>query len=123
MAVNATESHELLFTKCILIIEEKLRRSGFDRRAKNNGLIQYAVTSWAYHFKLTSIENEKPQLLLAKFLNGDCVFPWIASLAHHDQLKVLAFTSKIMASYVRHKRSQYRLTNPLLDRLQELGIN
>lgn len=122
MAVNAAESHELLFTKCILILEEKLRRSGFDRRAKNNGLIQYAVTSWAYHFKLTSIDNEKPLLMLAKFLKGDCVFSWIASLAHHDQLKVLVFTSKIMASYVRRKRSQYRLTNPLLHRLQELEL-
>lgn len=120
LAVNPAEGHEKLFTKCILMLEEKFQRGGFDPRAENNGLVLYAVTSWAYHFNLTSVKNEKPLLCLANFLNGNCVFSWIASLAHHNQLKVLVYTSKIMTLYVSRKRSQYRLTNPLLHRLQEL---
>lgn len=120
LAINATESHEKLFTKCLSVIEGKFHRRGSDRQSDDQEFVHYAVTSWAYHFILTSDESDEPLLQLAKFLKGNSVLAWIAALAQQNQLKVLVYSSKTMTLYVRRKRNRYRSTNPLLHRLQEL---
>ncbi|KAG6997629.1 hypothetical protein G7Y79_00039g075910 [Physcia stellaris] len=122
LAINATEGHEKIFTKCLSVIEGQFHRRGSDHQSGGQELVDYAVRSWAYHFNLTSIESDEPLLQLAKFLKGKFVLAWIAALAQHNQLKVLAYSSKTMTLYVRRKRGRYRSTNPLLHRLQELDL-
>ncbi|KAL8833638.1 MAG: hypothetical protein Q9170_004159 [Blastenia crenularia] len=122
LAVNAAEAHEKLFTKCLLVLEGKWHRRGFDRQSGDQDFVHYAVTSWAYHFNLTSIDSDEPMLQLASFLKGNSILAWIVWLAQQNQLKVLVYTSKIMTLYVRRKRGRYGSTNPLLHRLQELDL-
>ncbi|KAL8819163.1 MAG: hypothetical protein Q9223_002339 [Gallowayella weberi] len=122
LAVSATEGHEKLLTKCLSVLERQLHLRSSDRHSEDQEFVRYAVTSWAYHFNLTSVENEEPLLQLAKFLDGNAVFAWIVSLAQLSQLNVLVYSSKIMTLYVRRKRSRYGSTNPLLRRLQELDM-
>lgn len=122
LAVSATEGHAKLFTKCLSVIEGQVHRRGKDLQPDNQGLVRYAVTSWAYHFNLTSVEVDEPLLQLASFLDGDTVLAWIVLLAQLNQLKVLVYSSKIMTLYIRRKRNRYGSTNPLLHRLQELDL-
>lgn len=122
LAINTIEGHEKLFTKCLSVLVEKLHHRGSDRRSGDQDFVRYAVTSWAYHFSLTSIESDEPLFQLAKFLKGNSILAWIVSLAQQGQLKVLVYSSKIMTLYVRRKRGRYRATNPLLHRLQELDL-
>lgn len=122
LAVKAVEGHEKLFTKCLSALDEKFQRRGSDRRSDDQEFLHYAVTSWGYHFGLTSAESDEPLLQLAKFLKGNSVLAWIVLLAQQNQLKVLVYTSKIMTLYARRKRGRYGSTNPLLHRLQELDL-
>lgn len=122
LAINATEGHEKIFDKCLSVIEGKFHRRGSDHQSGGQELVHYAITSWAYHFNLTSVELDEPLLQLAKFLRGNSVLAWIMALAQQNQLKVLVYSSKIMTLYVRHKRGRYSSTNPLLHRLQELDL-
>ena len=122
LAVDATEGHKTLFTKCLSVIEGQVHRRGIDLQSDDQGFIRYAVTSWAYHFNLTSVDTDAPLLRLGRFLDGNTVLAWIVSLAQLNQLKVLVYSAKKMTLYVRRKRSQYGSTNPILHRLQELDL-
>ena len=122
LAVDVTEGHKKLFTKCLSVIEGQVHRRGIDLQSDDQGFIRYAVTSWAYHFNLTSVDTDAPLLRLGRFLDGNTVLAWIVSLAQLNQLKVLVYSSKKMTLYVRRKRSQYGSTNPILHRLQELDL-
>ncbi|KAL8838171.1 MAG: hypothetical protein Q9176_005254 [Flavoplaca citrina] len=122
LAVDATEGHKKLFTKCLSVIEGQVHRRGTNLQSDDQGFVRYAVTSWAYHFNLTSVDTDEPLLRLGSFLDGNTVLAWIVSLAQLNQLKVLVYSSKIMTLYVRRKRSQYGSTNPILHRLQELDL-
>ena len=122
LAVNVTEGHEKLFTKCLSVLEENNQRRDSDRRQCNQEFVRYAMTSWAYHLNMISPESDTPLLLLSKFLKGNSVLAWIASLAHQNQLKVLAYSSKSMNLYVRRKWGRYAAINPLLHRVQELDL-
>ncbi|KAL8685735.1 MAG: hypothetical protein Q9224_005694, partial [Gallowayella concinna] len=122
LAVSVTEGHERLFTKCLSVLEGQIHLRGSDRQSDDQEFVRYAVTSWAYHFNLTSVDIDEPLLQLAKFLDGNAILAWIVSLAQLNQLKVLVYSSKIMTLFVRRKRSRYGSTNPLLHRLQELDM-
>ena len=122
LAVNPTEAHEELFTKCLSVLEGRSQRRGSGRQAGDQEFVHYAITSWAYHLNLTSVKSDEPLLRLAKFLSEGSTLAWIVSLAQQNQLKVLVYSSKIMTLYVRRKRARYRSTNPLLHRLQQLDL-
>ncbi|KAL8649619.1 MAG: hypothetical protein Q9226_005500, partial [Calogaya cf. arnoldii] len=122
LAVSADTGHAKLFTKCLAVLEEQLHRRGPDLQSDDQGFVRYAVTSWAYHFNLTSVDSDEPLLQLASFLDGNTILAWIVALAQLNQLKVLVYSSKIMTLYVRRKRNRYGSTNPLLHRLHELDL-
>ncbi|KAL8981659.1 MAG: hypothetical protein Q9205_003617 [Flavoplaca limonia] len=89
LAVDATEGHKKLFTKCLSVIEGQVHRRGTNLQSDDQGFVRYAVTSWAYHFNLTSVDTDEPLLRLGSFLDGNTVLAWIVSLAQLNQLKVL----------------------------------
>lgn len=127
LAVNVTECHEKLFTKCLSVLEEKQRREANRHLAsvkatENQEFVRYAMTSWPYHLNLTSSDSDKPLLLLSDFLKSNSVLAWILALAQQNQLKMLVYASKSINLYVRRKRGRYAATNPLLHRLQELEL-
>jgi hypothetical protein len=128
LGVDVTEGHEKIFEKCLSVLEEKHQRRELDRRpnnqkvTENQEFLRYATTSWAYHLNMISPQSDAPLLLLSKFLKGNSVLGWIASLACENQLKVLVYSSKILNLYVRRKSGRYAVTNPLLHRLQDLEL-
>jgi hypothetical protein len=121
LGVDVTEGHEKIFAKCLSVLEKKHQRRELDRRpnnqkvTENQEFLRYATTSWAYHLNMISPQSDAPLLLLSKFLKGNSVLGWIASLACENQLKVLVYSSKILNLYVRRKSGRYAVTNRLQD--------
>jgi WD40 repeat protein len=128
LAVKVSEGHEKLFTKCLLVLENKQPRRHADRRGGTTKLpdyqefLRYATVSWNYHLNLLSSESDAPLVLLAKFLSSTAVLNWIESLAKKNLLKVLVYSSKAMTSYARRKRHRNTETNPLQHRIQEIDL-
>jgi WD40 repeat protein len=128
LGVDVEEGHERIFAKCLSVLEEKHQRRELDRRGtnqkatENQEFLRYATTDWAYHLNMTSPRSDAPLSLLTKFLRGNSVLGWIASLAQENQLKVLVYSSKHLNLYVRRKSGRYVATNPLLHRLRDLDL-
>ncbi|KAL9039908.1 MAG: hypothetical protein Q9180_002246 [Flavoplaca navasiana] len=122
LAVDPTAGHKKLFTKCLSVVEGQVHQRGTDLQSDDQGFLRYAVTSWAYHFNLTSVDTDEPLLRLVSFLDGKTVLAWIVSLAQLNQLKILVYSSKIMTLHVRRKRSHYRSTDTILHTMQELDL-
>jgi len=125
LRVDLAEGHEMLFTKCLTLLIENHSSQQSNRQPtslKDQDLLRYAMISWPYHLDMASVQSDGPLLLLSKFLGGNSVLGWIASLAYGNELKVLVSSAQSLNLYIRRKRSHYAGVNPLLHRLRELEL-
>ena len=119
LSIIATRTHEELFTRCIVFLEEEPHR----RRppaAEERPFLTYAATSWAYHLNLSSAASQGTLTLLVKFLRGHAVLSWISFLANLSQLRILVQASQTLYQFARKRRKYDRNTNPLLHPLIDL---
>ncbi|KAJ5718262.1 hypothetical protein N7488_003908 [Penicillium malachiteum] len=129
LRVHVAEGHEMLLAKSLAVLEEKrivlrdLALQNGDLEPVSKGqLLNYAMTSWAYHLGQLSPDSDKSLLILAKFLKDNRVIDWVAALAMTRKLRVLVSSAKAMKLYARRKRAQYEATNPMNHHLQELNL-
>ncbi|KAJ5712715.1 hypothetical protein N7493_009183 [Penicillium malachiteum] len=129
LRVHVAKGHKMLFARSLAVLEEKrivvrdlaLQNGDVEPLSKGQ-LLNYAMTSWAYHLGQLSPDLDEPLLILAKFLKENCVIDWIAALAITRKLRVLVSSAKAMKLYARRKRAQYEATNPMNHHLQELNL-
>jgi WD40 repeat protein len=125
LRLDLAEGHEMLFTKCLTLLIENHSSRKSNRQPtslKDQHLLRYAMISWPYHLDMASAQSDGPLLLLSKFLKGNSVLGWIASLAYGNELNVLVSSAQSLNLYIRRKRSHYAAVNPWLRQLRELEL-
>ncbi|CAI6336638.1 unnamed protein product [Periconia digitata] len=128
LGVRVPEAHEILFEKCLYVIDEKrLRRDSSHKLLSTKSpdyteFIRYAMTSWNYHLNLTALDSEVPIKLMADFLRNSSVLAWIAWLANKNLLKVLVYSSRALTKFAARERKRYANIAPFNQPNQDLDL-
>lgn len=136
LSINTGEGHEILFAKCMTVLEVRHPHWDPERRVANpphaerhisgqlatdnSDIVRYATTSWPYHLDRMSSESDAGLTALSAFLKGYSVLAWITALANRNILRFLVPASRSMTLFVRRKRVRYEETNPMLRRYEDL---
>ena len=112
--------HKDLFEACMdTLLDPRLRSKLIQKKLPV--FCEYASTAWPYHLARSSVEHEDTLSLIARFLNGPAVLPWIEILAIGRQLSVIVSAGTTLSAFAQRRRKYNADRVPLLHRVGEVG--
>lgn len=126
LRVDEQTTHRKLLQRTLDVLEEPALRGRLmeNQHASKNSepFVFYAAISWSFH--LTQSDATDPDVFssLVKFLRSSATLVWIHALAILRRLDILRKVANTLSIFVRMKRKNDRLVNPMHHRLIELGI-
>ena len=145
------ETHQALFTKCVLTLIAPASRNRVDL-ARGSGQVHwssphesggaqhqessksksdpeprsfllYAATSWPYHLEASANwADQKSLLLLANFFRSHHLLQWMYFLSQSSRLRVLVQASKTIADFLKASDKLDSDRSPLTHRLKEKAV-
>ncbi|KAL3421193.1 NACHT and WD domain-containing protein [Phlyctema vagabunda] len=107
--IDERTAHQKLFLRCL----DCLNTVGLRNKISNfttSTFLDYAISSWGYHFENSDQESQLLVASLVNFLRSSNILTWVHAIAKSQQLHILLQTSIYLSSFVARRKEQMNVS-------------